>query len=121
MLCYLFACRLEDEMIAIGVELPKHKSIIQRFPPLRLIRNITAINHYIGFDVSRLILKERVYAPIKKDVRSGFVVIQELLGSFKMSEKGRISSAFHVLDIGVYEFRKSFRKSLQKSRERVKK
>ena len=117
MLCYLFACQLEDEMIEAGIELPAQKSILHQFPPFRLVRNITAINKYIGFDVTRHIVTERVLSPIKKDIRSGFVAVRERLVTVKTDEKSRIRSLLYVLDVGVYEFRKSFKNSISNRRK----
>ncbi len=68
MLCYLFACRLEDEMHEAGLVIPERKTILDGFPPYRLKRNIDTINHYVGFDVSHHVLREHVFNIIRTDL-----------------------------------------------------
>lgn len=121
MLCYLFACKLEDEMKEAGIELPKRESILDYFPPYRLERNIAAINHFVGFDVSEHILREHVYNIIKKDILLGLDGIQDLLDTLRVIENSWLRSVLDSLDLNVYNFGNRFRHGIKGHRRNIKK
>lgn len=120
MLCYYFACKLEDEMREAGIELPKHESILDYFPPYRLMRNIEAINQYVGLDVSEHVLREHVYNIFKKDILIGLDTIHELLDTLNVEENSWARSVLYALDVKVYNFRNRFRTGIKGHRRETK-
>lgn len=112
MLCYYFACKLEDEMKEAGVEPPEKRHALDYFPPYRLTRNIAAINHFVGIDVTDDILREHVINTIKKDILIGIDNIHDILDKLHVDDQNQVRQALYALDLKVYNFRNKFRKGV---------
>lgn len=91
-----------------GIEPTPSRSLLDFFPPYRLMKNIRTINEFVGFDVSEHVFREHVVNVIKIDILMGLDSIHEVLDRLNVVESHMFRSALYTMDRNVYHFRNRF-------------